>query len=40
MQSLFDGVISPLSEEVRFPVAGDITVLPDGTATIIVRAPD
>lgn len=40
VQSLFDGVISPLSEEVRFPVAGDITVLPDGTATIIVRAPD
>ncbi|MDZ8173022.1 hypothetical protein [Microbacterium xanthum] len=36
IQSLFDGSIREVSEEVPFLVTGTITVLPDGTASIVV----
>lgn len=40
VQSLFDGTISQLSEEVYFIVTGRITVLPDGSVSITVSGPD
>lgn len=40
VRSLFDGVVRPVSEDVPFVVTGRITVLPDGTATIVVTGPD
>jgi len=36
IQSLFDGSIRDVSEDVPFAVTGTITVLPDGTASIVV----
>ena len=38
IQSFFDGSIRDVSEEVPFLVTGTITVLPDGTASIVVGA--
>ena len=40
VQSLFDGSISHVSEDVPFLVTGTITILPDGSATIVVGGPD
>jgi hypothetical protein len=40
IRSLFDGSISHVSEDVPFVVTGTITVLPDGTATIVVTGPE
>ncbi|GAA1955795.1 hypothetical protein [Microbacterium deminutum] len=40
IQSLFDGSIRHVGEDVPFLVTGSITVLPDGTATIVVGGPD
>lgn len=40
IQSLFDGSITHVSEDVPFLVNGRITVQPDGTASIIVSGPD
>ena len=40
VRSLFDGTVSHVSEDVPFLVTGDITVLPDGSATITVGGPD
>jgi len=40
IQSLFDGSITHVSEDVPFIVTGRITVLPDGTASIVVTGPD
>lgn len=40
IQSLFDGSISHVSEDVPFIVTGSITVQPDGTASIVVSGPD
>lgn len=40
IQSLFDGSISHVSEDVPFIVTGTITILPDGSATIVVGGPD
>lgn len=40
IQSLFDGSIEPLSEDVPFQVNGTITILPDGSASIRVGSPD
>jgi hypothetical protein len=40
IQSLFDGSISHVSEDVPFVVNGRISVLPDGTASIVVSGPD
>jgi hypothetical protein len=40
IRSLFDGKVRQVSEDVPFIVTGDISVLPDGTVTIIVRGPD
>ncbi|GAA3638123.1 hypothetical protein GCM10022200_21910 [Microbacterium awajiense] len=34
--SLFDGSVRPVDEDVRFEVSGTVTVLPDGSASIIV----
>ncbi|MHC2998171.1 hypothetical protein [Microbacterium sp. HJ5] len=39
IQSLFDGSISSVSEDVPFVVEGSITVQPDGSASIVVTAP-
>lgn len=39
VQSLFDGSISQVSEDVPFLVAGQIDVQPDGTASILVGGP-
>lgn len=39
VQSLFDGSVSELSEDVAFIVTGSIVVLPDGTASITVSGP-
>lgn len=40
VQSLFDGSIYPVSEDVPFIVTARISVLPDGTASIVVSGPD
>ncbi len=40
IRSLFDGTIRHVSEDVPFLVTGSITVLPDGSATIVVTGPD
>ncbi|WP_179492405.1 hypothetical protein [Microbacterium immunditiarum] len=40
VQSLFDGTITHVVEDVPFIVTGRITVLPDGTASILVTGPD
>lgn len=40
IQSLFDGSIRHVGQDVPFLVNGSITVLPDGTATITVGGPD
>jgi hypothetical protein len=40
IQSLFDGSIRHVSEDVPFLVTGTITVQPDGSATIVVGGPD
>lgn len=37
--SLFDGTISHVSEDVPFVVEGEITVQPDGSASIVVSGP-
>ena len=39
IQSLFDGSIDPVSEDVPFQVNGTITILPDGSASIRVGSP-
>lgn len=39
VQSLFDGAVTRVSEDVPFVVTGKITVLPDGTASIVVGGP-
>ncbi|MBD7957467.1 hypothetical protein H9651_07430 [Microbacterium sp. Sa4CUA7] len=36
IKSLFDGTVYPVSEDVPFRFTGSITVLPDGTASIVV----
>lgn len=36
IRSIFDGSIRPVEEDVPFRVDGEITVLPDGTASILV----
>jgi hypothetical protein len=40
VQSLFDGSISHVSQDVPFLVTGTISILPDGSATIVVGGPD
>lgn len=40
IRSLFDGSVSQVSEDVPFVVGGRISVLPDGTASIVVTGPD
>lgn len=40
IRSLFDGSIDSVSEDVPFLVSGSIEILPDGTASIIVRGAD
>nr|WP_205791522.1 hypothetical protein [Microbacterium sulfonylureivorans] len=40
IQSLYDGSISHVSEDVPFIVTGQITVQPDGRASIVVSGPD
>jgi hypothetical protein len=40
IRSLFDGKVRPVSEDVTFIVEGAITVLPDGSASIVVTGPD
>ena len=40
IQSLFDGTVSAIAEDVPFIVTGSIAVLPDGTASITVSGPD
>ena len=40
IRSLFDGSVRHVSEDVPFLVTGTITVLPDGSATIMVGGPD
>lgn len=40
IQSLFDGSVEPVSEEVEFQVNGSITILPDGKVSIRVGSPD
>jgi hypothetical protein len=40
IRSLFDGSVRHVSEDVPFLVTGAITVLPDGTASIVVGGPD
>ncbi len=40
IQSIFDGSITSVDEDVPFFIDGDITVLPDGTASIQVSAAD
>ena len=39
IQSLFDGSIEPVAEDVPFQVNGTITILPDGSASIRVGSP-
>lgn len=40
IQSLYDGSITHVSEDVPFIVTGEITVQPDGRASIVVSGPD
>lgn len=40
IQSLFDGSVEPVSEDVPFQVNGTIVILPDGSASIRVGSPD
>lgn len=40
IQSLFDGSVEPVSEDVPFRVNGSIAILPDGSASIRVGSPD
>ncbi|WP_372969607.1 hypothetical protein [Microbacterium sp.] len=40
IQSLFDGSVEPVSEDVEFQVNGSITILPDGKVSIRVGSPD
>lgn len=40
IQSLFDGTLFDVDEEVPFFITGKITILPDGTASIAVSASD
>lgn len=40
IQSLFDGSIEPVSEDVPFQVNGTIVILPDGSASIRVGSPE
>lgn len=40
IQSLFDGSVEPVSEDVPFQVNGTIAILPDGTASIRVGSPE
>jgi hypothetical protein len=40
IQSLFDGSITHVAEDVPFIVEGQITVQPDGRASIVVTGPD
>lgn len=39
VRSLFDGSVTPVSEDVPFLVGGQIDVQPDGTASILVSGP-
>src|SRR5690606_7262067 len=39
VQSLFDGSVAAVSEDVPFQVNGTITILPDGSASIRVGSP-
>ncbi|WP_102193479.1 hypothetical protein [Microbacterium aurantiacum] len=39
VKSLFDGSVSPISEDVPFQVNGTIVILPDGSASIKVGSP-
>lgn len=39
IRSLFDGSVRSVSEDVPFTVVGQITILPDGKASIVVSAP-
>ena len=40
IQSLFDGRVQPVSEDVPFRLNGTIAILPDGSASIRVGSPD
>jgi len=40
IRSLFDGRVREVSEDVPFIVEGSITVLPDGSVSIVVTGPD
>ena len=40
IQSLFDGSVEPVAEDVEFQVNGSITILPDGKVSIRVGSPD
>jgi hypothetical protein len=40
IRSLFDGSVDGVAADVPFSVAGSISVLPDGTASITVSSPD
>lgn len=40
VQSLYDGVVRPVSEDVPFIVKGAITVRSDGSVSIVVTGPD
>ena len=40
IQSLFDGSIEPVSEDVPFQINGTIVILPDGSASIRVGSPE
>ncbi len=40
IQSLFDGTVDSVVEDVPFIVTGSIAILPDGTASITVSGPD
>ena len=40
VQSLFDGSVDPISEDVHFQVNGTIVILPDGSASIKVGSPE
>lgn len=39
VQSIFDGTVSTLSEEVPFSIKGTVTTLPDGTLSVRVSSP-
>jgi hypothetical protein len=40
IRSLFDGSVRHVSEDVPFLMTGSITVLPDGSASIVIGGPD